>query len=137
MTAIREGDNDGNPNTVGDVTWLPSYTESPNANNPAANVNTPPIPDYPSAHASFGGAASEILKLFFETDQISIDQTSPTAPGITRRYSSLSQAAKDNSLSRIYVGFHFRYAILNGETMGQDIAKYVFTHSFRETGEDD
>lgn len=135
-TAIRLGDNDGNANTSGDATWLPSYTESPNANNPALNVNTPPIPDYPSAHASFGGAAAEILRLFFETDKISVDQTSPITPGITRHYSTLSQAARDNSLSRIYVGFHFRYAALKGEAMGQDIAKYVFANSFKETGQD-
>ena len=136
-TAIRLGENDGNANTLGDATWLPSYVESPNTSNPAMNVNTPPIPDYPSAHATFGGAASEILRLFFGTDKISIDQTSPTTPGITRHYSTLSQAAKENSLSRIYVGFHFRNAVVKGQTMGQDIANYVFTHSFKEKGEDD
>jgi len=136
-TAIRLGDDDGNPNTVGDVSWLPSYTESPNLLNPAMNVNTPPLPDYPSAHASFGGAGAEILKLFFETDNISVDLTSPTTPGVTRHYSKLSQAAKDNSLSRIYVGFHFRYAVLKGETMGRQVASYVFANSFKETGEDD
>ena len=131
-TAIRMGDVDGNDNTTGDVNWLPGYTEIPNPLNAALNVNTPPMPDYPSAHAAYGGASSQILKLFFGTDAISVDQTSPTTPGVTRHYSSLSQAARDNSLSRIYVGYHFRNSCLKGETMGKEIANYVFSHSFRE-----
>lgn len=132
-TAIRMGDDDDNNNTIGVVDWLPSYTEGPNLTNPAMNLYTPPIPDYPSAHANFGGAAAEILKLFFETDNISVDQTSPTAPGVTRHYSHISQAARDNSLSRIYVGYHFRKACLAGEEQGKQIASYVFSHKFQES----
>jgi hypothetical protein len=131
-TAVRLADTDGNPNTIGNATWLPSYTEIPNVLNPAQNAYTPPIPDYPSAHANFGGAAAEILKLFFGTDNVSVDQTSLTLPGVTRHYSSISQAARDNSLSRVYVGFHFRKACMAGEEQGRQIANFVFTHSFRE-----
>lgn len=131
-TAIRLGDNDGNNNTVGDASWLPMYTEGPNSRFPAFSVNTPPLPDYPSAHANYGGAAAEILALFFGGDFISVDQTSPTLPGVTRHYSSLAQAARDNSLSRIYVGYHFRKACLAGEEQGKQIANYVFNNSFRE-----
>ena len=133
-TAIRLAD-DGNSNTTGDANWLPSYTEGPNLANPALNLYTPPIPDYPSAHASFGGSAAEILKLFFESDNVSVDQTSLTTPGVTRHYSTISQAARDNSLSRIYVGYHFRNACLTGEEQGKLSAAYVFYHSFRESGE--
>ena len=131
-TAIRMGDQDGNPNTTGDATWLPSYTEGPNLANPGLNVYTPPIPDYPSLHAGFGGAAAEILKLFLNADQVAVAQTSPTTPGITRYYTSLTKAARDNSLSRLYVGFHFRDACLKGEEQGKQIAAYVFNNSFRE-----
>lgn len=130
-TAIRLGDADGNNNTTGDVNWLPMYIESPNAN-PAMNLYTPPIPDYPSAHANFGGAAAEVLSLFFGTDIISVNQTSLTLPGVVRQYTSISQAARDNALSRIYVGFHFRKACLFGEEQGKQIANYVFNNSFRE-----
>ncbi len=131
-TAVRLGDADGNNNTTGDANWLPMYVENPNNTNPAMNIYTPPIPDYPSAHANFGGAAAEVLALFFETDFISVDQTSTTLPGVTRRYTSISKAAIDNSLSRIYVGFHFRKACLAGEEQGRQIANYVFNNSFRE-----
>jgi PAP2 superfamily len=131
-TAIRLGEVDGNNNTTGDVNWLPMYIETPNVANPALNVYTPPIPDYPSAHANFGGAAAEVLALFFETDFVSVDQTSTTLPGVTRQYTSISNAARDNSLSRIYVGFHFRNACLVGEAQGRQIGNYVFNNSFRE-----
>ena len=130
-TAIRQGDDDGNSNTAGDVTWLPSYIEGPNILNPAMNMYTPPLPDYPSAHANFGGAAAAILKRFFETDQTSVNQTSLTLPGVTRNYTSFSKAARDNSLSRIYVGYHFRLACLKGEEQGDNIGTYVFENSFR------
>jgi hypothetical protein len=90
------------------------------------------MPDYPSAHASLGGAASEVLKDFFGTDEVPVDQTSGTLTGVTRHYNSLSQAARDNSLSRIYVGYHFRKACMAGEMQGKQIGSYVFSHSFRE-----
>lgn len=131
-TGIRIND-DGNPLTSHDAGWLPSYIESPNLVNPAMNMYTPPIPDYPSAHANFGGAAAEILKLFFESDNISVNQTSGTLPTVTRPYTSISRAARDNSLSRIYVGFHFRDACLKGEDQGKRIASYVFNNAFRES----
>ena len=133
-SAIRLAD-DGNLLTLSDPNWLPSYTEIPNPVNPALNVYTPPIAEYPSAHSMYGGAAAEILKLFFSTDNISVNQTSTTAPGITRHYSTLSQAARDNSLSRIYVGYHFRNACLKGEEQGRQIANYVFNNSFLESGD--
>lgn len=135
-TAIRLGDSDGNPATVGDPTWLPSYTEIPHPVNPALNTNTPPIPEYPSAHANFGAAAGEALRLFFGSDVISVDLTSLTAPGITRHYSSLFTAIRENSLSRIYVGYHFRKAVDAGEAQGIQVANYVFHHAFREEGDE-
>ncbi|RYG54261.1 MAG: phosphatase PAP2 family protein, partial [Chitinophagaceae bacterium] len=130
-TAIRLGNADGNDLTSGDPSWLPSYTESPNMANPAMNVFTPPIPDYPSAHANFGGAASAVLLRFFGSDRIDVDQTSAALPGVTRRYTSIRSAARDNSLSRIYVGYHFRKAALEGEVQGSNVGNYIFDNSFR------
>jgi len=131
-TAIRLGETDGNPSTAGDAAWLPSYTEGPNPLNPLMSVNTPPIPDHPSAHANMGGAAGQVLKMFFGSDNISADLVSNTLPGVTRHYSSIQQACRDNSLSRIYVGYHFRRACIEGEVQGQNVAEYVYNNSFRE-----
>jgi hypothetical protein len=118
VTAIRLGDTDGNPLTIGDATWTPLQL-------------TYPMPDYDSGHAVQGGVAAEVLKRFFGTDDVSFTACSFTLlPGSTcsdpgaiyRSYSSFSQAAEENSLSRIYVGIHFRKAVDEGERHGRRIA---------------
>lgn len=129
-TAIRLAANDGNDNTAGDLSWLP-VTETP-------TFVTPPLPGHPNAYAAYGGTTAEILRLFFGTDETSIDITTTTTnPAVTEpkssfHFTSFSQAARDNSLSMIYNGWDFRKSVLDGEEMGRKIAAYVFTHAFRE-----
>ena len=120
LTAIREGDNDGNPNTTGDATW--EVLVAP----------TPPIADHPSGHATGGGAAAEFLKQFFGQDDFNFSFESLTLPGKTRSFTSLSQAARENSLSRIYVGYHFRKACMDGEELGRSIGAWVATNLLQE-----
>lgn len=119
-TAIQLGDTDGNPNTVGDPTW---------------QVLVPPVPpiaDHPSAHAAAGGAAAELLKLFFEKDNLSFSFESSSFPANPRSYGSLSETARENSLSRIYVGYHFRKACMDGETLGKSVGSWIAAHSLQE-----
>ena len=116
FTAIRLGDNDGNPNTVGDVNW--QVLVSP----------IPPISDHPSAHAAAGGSAAELLKYFFDKDDLNFSFESSSLPGNSRSYASLSHAARENSLSRIYVGYHFRKAVDDGEALGKSIGGWIATH---------
>jgi hypothetical protein len=117
ITAVRLGDLDGNPDTQGDAEW-----------NILGKV-TPPVPDYPSNHAADGGAAAELLKLYFGKDGLAFTTTSTTMPGATRNFTSLSQAATEVSVSRIYVGYHFRHAVIVGEDLGRRIGKWVFEKS--------
>ena len=67
VTAIQTADTDGNPDTTGDPLWTPLRP-------------TPPDQDYPSGHAIEGGAAAEVLKQFFGTDQISFQDCGVTLP---------------------------------------------------------
>jgi hypothetical protein len=120
ITAIRLGDTDGNDSTTGDPSW--NLLAAP----------TPPAPDYPSNHATNAGAVSEILKQYFNTDQISFSTTSTTLTGVTRNFSSLSQAAREVAESRIYVGYHFRNAIEKGLTEGQQIGDFIFANSLQK-----
>ena len=120
VTAIQLGDNDGNPNTVGDPNWQ------------VLLFPTPPVPDYPSAHATAGGAAAEVIKGFFNSDNFSFSFGSTTLPGHQRSFNSLSQAARENSLSRIYIGYHFRKACMEGEGLGRKIGSYVFENNLKE-----
>ena len=133
-TAIRLGDNDDNPGTIGDGTWLPGVTALANTN-PLLHAYTPGVPEYPCSFAIDGGAIASILQSFFGSDEISIDFTSATLPGITLHYTSIEQAARDNSLGKIYAGWYFRKAVLDGEEMGRNIGSYVFNHSFQESGD--
>ena len=118
VTAIRSADTDGNPKTSADPSWTPLVT-------------TPPIPDYDSAHAVEGGAGAGVLKRFFGTDHIAFTTCSLMLPAgqtcvdgspVMRRYDSFSQAAKENGVSRILVGFHFRKAVDEGIERGGRIA---------------
>ncbi len=113
LTAVRLADTDGNPDTAGDPSW---QTFDP---------VTPPIPEYPSAHATAGGAASAVLRGALGSDDLAFSQTSTTLPGVTRTFSKLSQAASENNLSRIYVGYHFRLAMDEGLKQGDAVGKLV------------
>ena len=129
VTAIQLADTDGNPNTIADPTWAPLRT-------------TPPMPDHDSAHAVEGGAAAEVLKMVFGTDSVSFSVCSFTmllVGGTMRRsrarcvrsYTSFSQAADENAVSRILVGFHFRKAVEDGTKHGRRIGKDAVTHFLR------
>ena len=120
VSAIHLGDTDGNPNTVGDANWE------------VLVFPTPPVADHPSAHATAGGAASELIKQFFDKDDFSFSFQSTSLPNHTRSFNSLSQAARENSLSRIYVGYHFRKACDDGEALGRSIGRYIATHGLQE-----
>jgi PAP2 superfamily len=114
VTAIRAGDTDGNDATVADVAW-------------ETYLNTPPLPDYPSTHSVAGGAASAVLIRFFRSDKVAFTMTSgPPFSGITRSFSSFSQAAQENADSRVYAGIHFRSACQDGIKLGQQIGRRAF-----------
>jgi PAP2 superfamily len=117
VTAIQTADTDGNPDTAVDPTWTPLVT-------------TPPIPDHDSAHSVEGGAAAQVFKRFFGTDLITFETCSLTLPAgsrcgdassVTRSFTSFTQAADENALSRILVGFHFRNAVEDGVEHGRRI----------------
>ena len=135
VTAIRLAATDGNPDTVADDDWTPLVT-------------TPPIPDYDSGHAVQGGAAAEALKRFFGTDQVDFTLCSRTPPPalpaeqtctgsapILRSYHSFTQAADENGLSRILVGFHFRKAVVEGIAHGRKIADRAVDRAMQQIGE--
>ena len=121
ITAIRLGDTDGNPDTVGVPDWTPLQP-------------TYPFPDHDSGHAVQGGAAAEVLEQVFGTNNIPFTACSTTVePGHTcadaspvlRVYSSFTEAADENAVSRIYIGIHFRRAVEEGVQHGRKIAAYV------------
>ena len=119
VSAIQLADTDGNPATTGDPTWTPLQF-------------TYPMPDHDSAHSVQGGAAAQVLRDFFGTDNIGFSACSLTLPTgsrctdlspVFRHFDTFSQAANENGLSRILVGIHFRDAVEEGIQHGRQIGK--------------
>lgn len=120
ITAIRAGETDGNPETIGEPTWNSWRT-------------TPPAFEFPSTQAYGAGAASEVFRLFFKTDEASFITTSPYyLPGIERTFSSFSDFSTEFSEARIFLGHHFRYSVVVGEQHGVELGKIVFENNLRE-----
>jgi hypothetical protein len=109
VTAIHEAATDGNSLTERDPTWQPFLV-------------TPPVPDHPSTHTVLGAAAAEVLIELFG-DKVRYDTTSLTLPGVTRHFKGFSAAARENGLSRIYAGIHFRHAVKEGHRLGRSIGR--------------
>jgi hypothetical protein len=120
VTAIQEGDSDGNPKTHGDVNWRPL-------------INTPNYPDQSSGANAVTGAMTRALKLFFGTDHLAFVVTSnnPLAIPPTRAYSRFSDAARDVVDARVYQGIHFRFADLAGRKQGRYVARWGFKNFLR------
>lgn len=110
-TAIRRAAEDGNPHTEPDHAWQPL-------------LSTPPIPEYPAAAADLSAAAAEILIRNFG-DHMRLKATSTTLPGVTRRFESLTQAAWEAGLPRVYGGIHFLRAVVDGYWHGKGIGRAV------------
>ena len=118
ITAITASDQ-GNPNTVSDPNWVPL-------------TNTANDPSYPGAHATFSQAAATVLEDFFGTDVFSSSVSNATL-GITRTFTSFSQASDEASDSRIFAGQHFRYDEEAGQALGSQVADYVVDHALLPT----
>ncbi|MCI0664158.1 MAG: vanadium-dependent haloperoxidase [Acidobacteria bacterium] len=114
-TAIRKAAEDGNWQTRPDPQWLSLH---------APTFFIPPVPDYPSTHSVLGAAAAEVLIQNFG-DRVRFKVTSTTLPGTIRRYDSLSQAAWENGMSRVYGGIHFQHAVHDGLQLGKEIGRAV------------
>jgi hypothetical protein len=69
---------------------------------------------------------------FFNTDFVSFSMTSGAPyPGITRKFWSFSQAARENGASRILNGIHFSTAVAAGYIQGARVGEWVFEHALR------
>jgi hypothetical protein len=113
ITAIRNGDIDGNPATERDATWQPID-------------NTPLHPEYPCAHCIVSSSVAAVIRSVLGTDDIpEVAVTSPFAPGVTHRFTNLRAYAEEVAMARIYAGFHYRFSAAVGSEMGQKIGAYV------------
>jgi hypothetical protein len=147
VTGIREADpgtgptgaGDSNPATVGDPTFTPLGAPASNLDGPNF---TPPFPAYTSSHAGLGGAFFQILRHFYQTDDIAFTFVSDEFNGVTRdnkgnvrprlprRFATLSEAEEENGQSRIYLGIHWAFDKTAGSVQGRRVADEVFEQAF-------
>jgi hypothetical protein len=113
ITAIRNGDIDGNDATARVPDWEPS-------------IDTPLHPEYPCAHCITSAAARAVLESEFGVRPIPVfTMTSPTAPGVTRKWTSVKDWADEISAARIYGGIHYRNSTDVGQAMGKQIGEFT------------
>jgi hypothetical protein len=119
ITAIRNGDIDGNPATERDPIWQPID-------------NTPMHPEYPCAHCVQSATAAAVLEALLGTADIpEVALTSSTAPGVTHRFTNLRAFADEVASARIWAGFHYRFSTRVGTDMGRKIGSYVVEHALQ------
>jgi len=116
ITAIREADTDGNPLTELQADWTPL-------------IPTPPYPEHPSGHTGLSGAIVKTFQQFFGTDDIGWTDTN--AAGLTRTFSSFSQAIDEIDGARVWSGIHFPIADKQGQQIGRKVATFRQGRYFR------
>ncbi len=119
VTAVELAGTDGNPATSTQAPWQ------------VVVFPTPPVPDYPSAHAVAGGAAAAVMSLVLGHDGGAFTANSLTLPGVTRSFNGVFAAARENAASRVFVGYHFRHATDVGLAQGAAVGRYVALHALR------
>ena len=113
ITAIRNGDISGNPDTARLATWEPIDA-------------TPAHPEYPCAHCIVSMAVATVIEATLGSTEIpEVTMTTPSAPGVVHRYTNLKAYTDEVSNARIYAGFHYRNSTVVGQNMGKEIGAYV------------
>jgi hypothetical protein len=119
ITAIRNGDIDDNSATERVATWQPIDL-------------TPMHPEYPCAHCILSGAEAGAIAAILGTEQIpEVALTSPTAPGVTHKFTDLRAFNKEVSEARIAAGFHWRFSTVIGSDMGWKIGANTVKNCMR------
>jgi hypothetical protein len=60
--------------------------------------------------------------------------TSPTAPGVTHRWTNMKTFTQEIADARIWAGFHYRFSTLIGTQMGYRIGEYVAKNLMKPVG---
>ena len=108
VTAIRNADLTSNPATPREASWQPLGV-------------TPMHPEYPCAHCITASAVSTVLQHVVGNEISEVTLTSPTAAGVTRKWTRLQDYSDEVSNARIYAGFHYRFSTEAGKEMGKKI----------------
>jgi hypothetical protein len=118
VTAIRNADLTSNAATPREESWTPLGV-------------TPMHPEYPCAHCIVAAAIATVLQTVAGDELDAIALTSPTAPGVTRKWTRLQDYSDEVSNARIYAGFHYRFSTEVGKDMGKKIGQLTVATQLR------
>lgn len=96
---------------AGDPTWSPL-------------LPTPAFQEYPSAHSTVSSAPATVLAAFYG-DDTPFTLTSANMAGVTRDFTSFTEAVRQVESARVWAGFHFRFSCEDGATLGTNVANWV------------
>lgn len=120
VTAIQNGDADGNWFTRGDVSWTPL-------------IVTPPYPEYSSGANCLTASITTVLRKFFGTDKMEFKvwTTSANVSTNPRTYDRFTDAEREMVEVRIWQGIHFRTAEEVGRIQGRRIGNWTYHNYLR------
>jgi hypothetical protein len=87
-------------------------------------LQTPPFPEYVSAHSVISGAAAVVLTDIFGDNFAFDDDTELVYNLPVRHFSSFNQASSEAAISRLYGGIHYRAAAEIGLSQGRNVGKF-------------
>src|SRR5262245_9307775 len=119
VTAIRNGDQDGNDATERDAGWT-SF-------NP-----TPMHPEYPSQATYNATTAVVVLEsVFGPVKAIPFTAIDVRDARRTRQFASLADMAEEQKNVRVWGGVHYRFAIRTSEDVGRKVAAYMMENTLK------
>jgi hypothetical protein len=124
--AIPRAGEDDNPATIAEAGWMALITA--------------PYPETPSGHNCLDGAHATILRMFFgDVIEGGFQITSasvllaPAEPTV-RTFGSFSEPLAELIDARIWAGLHYRFADIQGQLLGVNVADYAAANSFQGVG---
>ncbi len=122
ITAIRNGDQDGNDATERDAGWAPLNA-------------TPMHPEYPSQAAIIAGVSMGIFEGLLGRDlPTAIVASDLMDPKVQRRFANVQAMSREMQDVRIWGGIHFRNSLEVGYEMGREIAAFLIENSLKPAG---
>ena len=118
VTAIRNADQTNNSATPRDASWRPLG-------------DTPMHPEYPCAHCITSAAVSAVLQGVAGNEIGELSMSSPTAPGVIRKWTRVQDYSDEVAMARIYAGFHYRFSTIVGKDMGKKIGELAVATQMR------
>jgi len=95
-----------------------------------AFLQTPPFPEYTSAHSTITASAATILTKIYGDHMAFQDTSDLRYIGMQRHYNSFLQASDECSISRLYGGIHYHISVDRGAENGRKIGAFIMNKLF-------